>query len=71
MIEIVGEAAARIPEPMRLKLPDLPWGEIVGFRNRIAHGYADLNVGILWDTVKYDFPSMIETLEKFLERDRR
>jgi uncharacterized protein with HEPN domain len=66
LIGIVGEAAAKTSPGMRTKLPGLPWPEIVGFRNRLVHGYADLNVGILWDTVKCDFPPMIEILERFL-----
>lgn len=38
LLEVVGEAAARVPENVRAKHPDIPWQEIVGLRNRLIHG---------------------------------
>ena len=39
LVEIVGEAATRISEPMQAAHPESPWREIVGTRNRLIHGY--------------------------------
>ena len=39
LLEIVGEAANRVPVEERGRYPDIPWPEIVGLRNRLIHGY--------------------------------
>lgn len=53
-IMIIGEAASQIinehPEFIE-STPDIPWREMRGIRNRMAHGYFELNMDIIWDTV--------------------
>jgi len=39
LLEIVGEAAAHVSEPVRASLPAIPWRQITGARNRLIHGY--------------------------------
>ena len=51
-IEIVGEAATRVSEPARRRLPEMPWERIVGMRNRLVHAYFDVNLDIVWKTVR-------------------
>jgi uncharacterized protein with HEPN domain len=46
-IQIVGEATARVSSEARQASSSIPWGEIVGMRNRLIHGYADINLDIL------------------------
>ena len=48
-IEIAGEAASQVTAETRAQLPDLPWGSIIGMRNRLVHAYFDINRDILWD----------------------
>src|SRR6516162_1048195 len=50
-IEIAGEAASQVTAETRTQLPDLPWGSIVGMRNRLVHAYFDINRDILRTTV--------------------
>ena len=69
-IEIVGEAAARITEPTRRSLPEMPWDRIVGMRNRLVHGYFDINLDIVWKTVQEDLPALIAVLEKAIPPGR-
>jgi uncharacterized protein with HEPN domain len=38
LLEIIGEAANRVPEDQRARIPEVPWAEIVGLRNRLIHG---------------------------------
>lgn len=47
-IEIVGEAASRVTESSRQDLPQIPWDQIIGMRNRLVHAYFDINLDILW-----------------------
>ena len=62
-IEIVGEAATRVSEPTRRRLPELPWERIVGMRNRLVHAYFDINLDIVWKTIGEDLPELISLLE--------
>ena len=62
-VEIVGEAAARLSEDARRAIPDIPWREIVGMRNRLVHGYFDIDFPRVWDTVRHDLPDLIARLE--------
>lgn len=43
LLEIIGEAAKYVSEPTRALAPNIPWREIAGTRDRIAHGYFDIN----------------------------
>jgi len=68
-IEIIGEAAAKIGPECREEYPVIPWAAIVGMRNRLIHGYFDIDVDRVWDTVVHDLPPLIAELEKILEPD--
>jgi uncharacterized protein with HEPN domain len=65
-IEIVGEAASNVSEDFRNAHAEIPWRKIVGTRNILAHGYAQLDLNILWDIIEIDLPELIETLEREL-----
>jgi uncharacterized protein with HEPN domain len=66
LVEIVGEAANRLPVEDQLYYPSIPWKEIVGMRNRLVHGYDAIDLDVLWDTVLIDLPQLIEELERIL-----
>jgi uncharacterized protein with HEPN domain len=63
-IEIVGEAAARVSAQGRSETPAIPWPDIVAMRNRLIHAYYEINLDLVWDTVKDDLPPLILELEK-------
>ena len=67
-IGIIGEAARHIPQEIRSSNPDIPWGEIVGMRDRIMHGYQAIDTDIVWDTIKTDIPKMLINLREMLKR---
>ena len=50
-------------------LPDIPWGEIVGMRNRLVHAYFDVDIGLVWRTVQEDLPPLIAQLERIVPPD--
>ncbi len=62
-VEIVGEAAAQVGEDVRRANPDIPWRQIVGMRNRLVHVYFDIDLPLVWDTVRHDLPDLIARLE--------
>ena len=63
---ILGEAAAQVSQPMKDRLPELPWHEMVGIRNHIVHGYTRIDLGIIWQTIREDIPPLVEVLLAFL-----
>jgi uncharacterized protein with HEPN domain len=64
LVEIIGEAAARLPKEERAKYPAIPWEDVVGMRNRLIHGYDMVDLDILWNTVTVELPELIKTLEE-------
>jgi uncharacterized protein with HEPN domain len=66
LIEIVGEAANRLPIEAQSRYPSIPWREIISMRNRLIHGYDAIDLDILWNTVHTDLPQLIEKLERIL-----
>lgn len=68
-IFLIGEAAARLPEEIRNRTPDIPWAEIIGMRNIIAHGYFEVDLEVPWKTVRLDLPPLREQMRKLLAAD--
>ncbi len=63
-LEIIGEAANRVSEKTKKKLPHLPWHELVGLRNRLIHAYFDVDYDIIWKTIREYLPSFQKQLEQ-------
>lgn len=63
---IIGEASRRISDEMKASYPDVAWHEMIGMRNAIIHEYDDIDMVIVWDTVKKDIPALITTINKLL-----
>ncbi|MDE2817264.1 MAG: DUF86 domain-containing protein [Chloroflexota bacterium] len=63
-LSLVGEAARQVSPETREKHPAIPWQDIIGMRNRLVHAYYDINYDVVWQTVKEDLPSLVETLEQ-------
>jgi uncharacterized protein with HEPN domain len=63
-IEIIGEAASKISEEIKLKYPDVPWKDIIRMRNRLIHGYFEVNIELVWNTVKNNLPQLLSLLQK-------
>ena len=63
LLEILGEAASQVSEDYRMSHQEIPWRHMVSLRNRLIHGYFDVDLDIVWDTVKTDLPPLIEKLK--------
>jgi len=66
LLEIVGEAAARVSEETRSRYQSVPWLDVIGLRNRLIHAYDSVDFDILWDIVQDDLPSLTAQLESLL-----
>jgi uncharacterized protein with HEPN domain len=69
LLEIIGEAAVGVSAEFRTKYPDVPWNEIVGMRNRLIHGYYDIDLDIVWRTIEEDIPPLVTELEKIIAHE--
>ena len=69
LLETVGEAAGRVTEEARRRYPRLPWREIVDMRNRLVHGYDEIDLNRVWETVTADLPPLVRELEAILEAE--
>ena len=68
----VGEAVKDLPAAVTAAEPDLPWREIAGMRDRLAHRYFDTSHAILTATVRDDLPELRAAVERLLANaDRR
>jgi uncharacterized protein with HEPN domain len=65
-IEIIGEAASRITKETTETFPELPWKSIITMRNRLIHGYFDINHLVIWNTIIDDIPMLKEMILKIL-----
>ncbi len=66
LLEIIGEAANVVSTEFRDANPEIPWPQIVGLRNRLIHGYTDVDWDVLWDIVTNDLPKLIDALQDLL-----
>jgi len=61
-LEIIGEAANRLPEDFKNCHPDIEWHKVVGLRHRIIHEYFGIDLAIVWQILQKDLPSLREAL---------
>lgn len=61
-IEIIGEAAKKIPDDFRKKHPDIPWRNIAGMRDIIVHEYFGIDLKLVWTVAKRDLPRLKKQL---------
>lgn len=65
-LEILGEAASRVSAATKAACADIPWPEIIAMRHRLTHGYFDVDLDIVWSTVREDLPPLVAQLEATL-----
>ncbi len=63
-LEVLGEAARRIPPAIQERCPEIPWAQIVSLRNRLIHGYFLVDYGIVWEIVQNELPPLRQRLEQ-------
>lgn len=66
LFEMIGEAAARVSQETRDTATEIPWLQIVGMRNRLIHGYDQIDLDVLWQTLTQDIQPLIDSLSKLV-----
>ena len=64
-LEIIGEAAKRIPPEVRLQMPSIEWTKIAGMRDWLAHAYFQVNADIVWDVIEHKLPELEQAIQTF------
>jgi len=59
-LEIIGEAAKKIPADVRAQFPQIPWNEIAGMRDKLIHEYFGVDLEIVWETIQCDLTELEE-----------
>jgi uncharacterized protein with HEPN domain len=65
-LEILGEAAKRIPTDIRDKYPTVPWRAMADIRDKLIHDYFNVNLEVVWKTVKEDLPALVPQIEQIV-----
>ena len=69
LIEIIGEAAVKVSGDVQAKHSSIPWKEVVGTRNRLIHGYEEVDLDIVWQIVEGDLPGLARRLRMALKKE--
>ena len=71
LIEAIGEGVHQIDDITEGKMfperPEIPWEDVIGIRNHIAHGYFDIDGEIVYSVIQQDFDPLLEAIKYFLE----
>ena len=66
-LEVIGEAAARVAVDTKQAHPEVDWIAATHTRNRLVHGYFDVDLEVIWATVERDIPRLREQIAAILE----
>ncbi|RLJ06837.1 MAG: DUF86 domain-containing protein [Candidatus Aenigmatarchaeota archaeon] len=65
-LEVMGEAAKKIPEEIRKSYPEIPWKRIAGMRDKLIHEYHGVDLEIVWVVITEEIPPLKSKIEKIL-----
>ena len=70
LLEVIGEATRGISEELRERYPEIKWRALAGIRDRLIHGYFDVDLDIIWRIVTDDLPLLAENLARISSEER-
>ena len=66
-LEVIGEAAKKVPETIRKKYPTLPWKNMAKMRDKLIHEYFGIDVEIVWKVTKDEIPPLKPLIQQILK----
>ncbi len=66
-LEIIGEAAKRIPQDVRDQTSSIPWRAMAGIRDKLIHDYTSVNLQVVWQTVIDDLPNLAPHIDQLID----
>jgi uncharacterized protein with HEPN domain len=70
-IEVMGEAAKKIPESFRRRYPEIPWRRMAAMRDKVIHEYFGVDLKILWLTAQADIPLLEPVLNHIVSEGNK
>lgn len=67
-LQVIGEAAGKLPASVTAAMPQVPWPQIKSMRNFLAHQYFDIDYTRVWAVVQDDLPPLITAIEDYLRK---
>jgi uncharacterized protein with HEPN domain len=68
-LEVLGQAAGRVTKAFQEPHPDIAWSKMIGLRNRLIHGYEDVDLRIVWRVTMDELPDLIAALGPLIPPD--
>lgn len=69
LLEVLGEAANCVSDEVKGIHRGIPWSQMISMRNRLIHGYYDVDLDIIWSTVSEDIPPLVGVLEDVIRTE--
>jgi len=69
--EIIGEATKNIPKNIREKYTQIPWKDIAGMRDRLIHAYSEVDLKLVWMTIKQRLPELKTIIEEIINLNQK
>lgn len=67
-LEVISEAAKKIPKAVQRRNPEIPWRDMAGIRDKLIHGYFGVNLDVVWRTIQEDIPMLKPLISRMLEK---
>ncbi len=68
-MEVIGEAARRVPCELRARYPEVPWQDTTDLRNVLIHGYDVVDLDELWRIIQEHLPPLVEQLQAIIDEN--
>ncbi len=66
-LEVIGEAAKKMPDEIKDEHPDIPWKSMAGMRDKLIHEYFGVDLEIVWEVIRNDLPPIVPLIRKVLD----
>lgn len=67
VLEIIGEASKKVSDSLKRIYPEIPWKDVAGTRDKLIHGYFDVDLEVVWRSLREDLPPLRRTVSRMLE----
>jgi uncharacterized protein with HEPN domain len=68
-LEIIGEAARKIPKSIRTRYANIPWQDMAGMRDKLIHDYFGVDLQVVWKTLQTDLPPLKGIIEEIIQAE--
>ncbi|WOD38190.1 DUF86 domain-containing protein [Nodosilinea sp. E11] len=65
-LQVIGEASRSLSASIREQHPEVPWSQIIGMRNVLAHNYFEVDVDIVWTVIDQELPALKQNIASIL-----